>query len=231
MYLWSVRSNTCFVQMAVWNVFPADCGLTSAGDYHLAWLWLKNCYNPYIQYHLTTPSSYPYAMIYMLLLSLFWKGNAVPEAGPDTTPVEDSLTIRILNYEKLKPMLHVENDTTYVVNFWATWCSPCMAEMPYFLALDSLYADKPMKLLLVSLDFKKDYLRKLQPFVKSKGLEDKVVVLEDNNANFWINDIEPSWGGAIPATLVYKNGQRTFFERTFHHVDELKEIVDPYLDR
>ena len=170
-------------------------------------------------------------MIYLLLMSLFWKESAVPEMAPATVPGEDSLTIRVLNYEKLKPLLNIQDDTTYLVNFWATWCSPCMAELPYYLELDSLYADKPLKLLLVSLDFKKDYLRKLQPFVKSMGLEDRVVVLEDNNANFWINDIEPSWGGAIPATLVYKNGERAFFERTFHHVDELKEIVDPYLTR
>jgi thiol-disulfide isomerase/thioredoxin len=169
-------------------------------------------------------------MMNWLLFTLFWHGASFPNVEFSAHVAEDSLTIRILNYEQLKPMLHQDNDTTYVVNFWATWCSPCMAELPYFLELDSLYAGKPMKLVLISLDFKKDYLRKLQPFVKSKNLEDNVVVLEDNNANFWINDIEPSWGGAIPATLVYKGSQRSFYERTFHHVDELKEIVKPYLN-
>jgi thiol-disulfide isomerase/thioredoxin len=145
-------------------------------------------------------------------------------------PAGDSLTVRVLNYDQLRPMLNRENDTTYVVCFWATWCAPCVGEMPYFLALDSMYADQPLQLLLVSLDFKKDYIRKLQPFVEKRKLEDRVVVLEDNNANFWIGDIHPDWSGAIPATLVYKGSTRKFFERTFHHVDELTAIVKPFLN-
>lgn len=178
-------------------------------------------------------------MIYALILSFLWNGMSVAEvpAGQTATAVEDSISIaedslfiRVLNYQQLKPMLHLDNDTTYVVNFWATWCSPCMAELPYFLALDSLYRNYPMKLVLVSLDFKKDYIRKLQPLVRKKKLEDNVVVLEDNNANFWINDIDPTWGGAIPATLVYKGKERTFYEQSFHELDELKEIVKPYLN-
>ncbi len=175
--------------------------------------------------------SYPYGMIYALVMSFLWKGSAM--AAPAMTPAnmgEDSLFIKVLNYDQLKPMLHQDNDTTYVVNFWATWCAPCMEELPYFLALDSLYQNYPMKLVLVSLDFKKDYISKLQPLVRIKKLEDNVVVLEDNNANFWINDIDSSWGGAIPATLVYKGKERAFYGRSFHRLDELKEIVKPYLN-
>jgi hypothetical protein len=82
----------------------------------------------------------------------------------------------------------------------------------------------------VSLDFKKDYLSKLQPFVEKRELESFVMVLEDNRANYWIDDVDPSWSGAIPATLVYRGTQRTFFERTFSHVDELSDIVKPFLN-
>lgn len=142
----------------------------------------------------------------------------------------DSLMIQIVNYDQLKPLLHSDNDTTYVVNFWATWCAPCVKELPYFVSLDSIYGNGPFKLLLVSLDFKKDYLRKLQPFVRERDLEAYVVVLEDNRSNYWIDDIDPSWSGAIPATLVYRGQQRTFFERTFHDVNELNDIVKPFLN-
>jgi thiol-disulfide isomerase/thioredoxin len=171
-------------------------------------------------------------MIYALILSFLWYGPVgvgLPVAAPKAV-TEDSLFIRVLNYEQLKPMLHQDNDTTYVVNFWATWCVPCMEELPYMLELDSVYRNYPMKLLLVSLDFKKDYIRKLQPLVRKKKLEDNVVVLEDNDANFWINDINPAWGGAIPATLVYKGKERTFYEQSFHDLEELKTIVKPYLN-
>lgn len=146
------------------------------------------------------------------------------------TPEPDSLSVQVVNYDELKPLLHSQSDTTYVVNFWATWCAPCVQELPFFLALDSMYQDRPFKLILVSLDFKKDYIRKLEPFVREKEIGGHVVVLEDNRSNFWIGDISPEWSGAIPATLVYRGDQRAFFERTFHHTDELNNLVKPFLN-
>ena len=61
--------------------------------------------------------------------------------------------IRVLDYRQLKPYLEKKNDTTYVVNFWATWCLPCVKEMPYFQKIHDQYAGSGVKVLLVSLDF------------------------------------------------------------------------------
>jgi thiol-disulfide isomerase/thioredoxin len=167
-------------------------------------------------------------LIYSLLLSAF--SPIVQDRSVRPEVAGDSLSVQVLNYDQLKPLLHNGSDTTYVVNFWATWCAPCVQELPFFLELDSMYRDQPFKLILVSLDFKKDYLRKLEPFVREKKIAQYVVVLEDNRANYWIDDIDPSWSGAIPATLVYRADRRAFFERTFHHVNELSTIVKPFLN-
>jgi len=169
------------------------------------------------------------AALLMLLYSVFPSSEDLMYFPSGSN--RDSLSIPVLNYDQLKPMLEADNDTTYVFNFWATWCVPCVKELPYFIQLDSLYGQEPFRLVLVSLDFKKDYLRKLQPFVKEKGLEDHVLILEDNRSNYWIADIDKSWGGSIPATLVIKGKQRSFYERTFHHVDELSDIVKPFLNQ
>ncbi len=172
-------------------------------------------------------------MIFSTFLILwFFVFPAGESVGSAPDPVaKDSLTIQILNYDELKPMLELDNDTTYVYNFWATWCLPCVKELPYFQQLDSIYSDGAFKLVLVSLDFKKDYFRKLQPFVKKRGLGDYVVILEDNRSNYWINDIDSTWGGSIPATLVFRGKERAFFERTFQHLDELSDIVKPFLNQ
>lgn len=169
-------------------------------------------------------------MLYWTIL-MAWLIN--PKVGSATTvsPLEsDSLRVRVMNYDELKPLLHLTNDTTYVVNFWATWCGPCVKELPYFVALDSVYRGQPFKLVLVSLDFKKDYTRKLQPFVDDRNLEAYVVVLEDNRSNYWIDDISTSWSGSIPATLVYRGQERKFYERTFDNLNELNDIVKPFLN-
>jgi thiol-disulfide isomerase/thioredoxin len=171
-------------------------------------------------------------MIYIVILALsFFKLPGWKAEGSTSidTP-KDSLTIQIMDYDELKPLLELNNDTTYVFNFWATWCLPCVKELPYFIQLDSVYREEPFRLVLVSLDFKKDYLRKLQPFVRERGIQEHVIVLEDHRSDYWINDIDRSWGGSIPATLVYKGKKRAFFERTFHHVNELSDIVKPFLN-
>lgn len=168
-----------------------------------------------------------YVLIFSLLSGIF--SNEERRYLNVEAPI-DSMAIRVMDYDQLKPLLNQINDTTYVVNFWATWCAPCVKEIPYFVQLDSIYSNDPFKLVLVSLDFKKDYVRKLMPFVEERKLEDYVLVLEDNRANFWIDDIDQSWSGALPATLVFKGKKRAFYERTFHHVDELNEIIKPFLN-
>lgn len=170
-------------------------------------------------------------MFYLILISvLWWTPPTNVSAVPGAKVESDSLRIRVLNYDALKPLLHQENDTTYVVNFWATWCAPCVKELPYFISLDSMYADQPLKLILVSLDFKKDYIRKLQPFADQHRITDRVVVLEDNRQDYWIGDIAETWSGGLPATLIYRGEKRAFFERTFHSPDELHEIVKPFIN-
>lgn len=155
-------------------------------------------------------------------------GNALGQAGVVRSLWADSLSVPVVDYDALKPMIRPSGDTTYVINFWATWCAPCVQELPYFLALDSAMAGRPFKLLLVSLDFQKDYVRRLEPFVKARQIEPLVVVLDDNRMDYWINDVDPSWSGAIPATLLVRGDRRQFYERTFHHLSELQDIVNTF---
>lgn len=140
----------------------------------------------------------------------------------------DELTI--VDYRGLAPLLHKNNDTTYVVNFWATWCGPCVKELPYFEQLNKEGASKKIKVVLVSLDFSKQYETKLIPFLKKHQLSSQVVVLNDSDSNVWIDKISPDWSGAIPATLVFKGEKREFYEQSFESVDELNAITHNFIN-
>ncbi|SDF18500.1 AhpC/TSA family protein [Ulvibacter litoralis] len=119
------------------------------------------------------------------------------------------------NFDELEPLLNRKDDTTYVVNFWATWCKPCIEELPAFEQLNETYADQKVKVILVSLDFPEKLTSQVIPFIEKNNIQSEVVLLDDTNANRWIPKVSETWSGAIPATLIYKNNERKFYEQSF----------------
>ncbi|GAL66212.1 TlpA family protein disulfide reductase [Jejuia pallidilutea] len=129
--------------------------------------------------------------------------------------LQSNVDLEIYDFEGLKTFLNKKDDKTYVINFWATWCGPCVKELPYFEKLNAEYSSKGVEVILVSLDFPHMYDSKLKPFIEKKDLKSKVIVLNDDDENTWINEIDPSWSGSIPATIIYNKNERKFFERSF----------------
>lgn len=125
--------------------------------------------------------------------------------------------VKSLNYQQLKPYLEKNDDNVYIVNFWATWCGPCVKELPYFEKIKAKYAQKKVKVLLVSLDFPKQVDKKLIPFINNNKIQSDVVLLDDINEDVWIKAIDKSWSGALPATLIYNKNHRKFYEQTFDY--------------
>jgi len=140
------------------------------------------------------------------------------------------IEVTSLDYNQLKPYLERKDDKTYVVNFWATWCAPCVKELPYFEKINKAYANQNVEVLLVSLDFPKQVDKKLIPFIKKRNLQSEVVLLHDTNENVWIPAINENWSGALPATLIYNKNNRKFYEQSFTYEaleNELKIFINP----
>ena len=135
---------------------------------------------------------------------------------------------RVLSFDDLEPHLHLSNDTTYLVNFWATWCTPCVEELPAFEKIAEEYQGMKVKVLLVSLDIPKHLESRLLPFIEKHQIRSEVMVLNDPNANKWIDKVNPEWSGAIPATLIYNKNNRDSHEGSFTY-EELKYNVEQKL--
>ena len=137
--------------------------------------------------------------------------------------------IRVFNFPALdEALLQKQTDSTYVVNFWATWCKPCIKEMPYFEKIASEYAKDKVKVIFVSLDFPDRLGPQVVPFIEKNNIQSEVVLLDDDNANDWIPKVSTEWQGAIPATLIYNQGGRAFYERSFTY-EELENEVKSLL--
>jgi thiol-disulfide isomerase/thioredoxin len=130
------------------------------------------------------------------------------------------------NADKLMARLN-NGDTTYVVNFWATWCGPCVAELPQFTELEHRYQGQKVKVLLVSFDFPDSYPAKLNAYVAKKKLEPEVVWFTESNANEFIPKIDASWSGALPGTMIIKKSAnyKLFLEKPVTAM-EISAIVD-----
>ncbi|WP_035758612.1 TlpA family protein disulfide reductase [Flavobacterium tegetincola] len=147
---------------------------------------------------------------------LFYSPNISAQVAAE--PVNQD--IRVYNFDELEPLLYTNSSKTYIVNFWAMWCGPCIMEMPYFQEYVNQHPE--VELLFVSLDFPKDIEKKLKPFLKKKGITAKVVLLDDADANHWIDEIDPNWSGALPFTIIFNNTNRTYHERSFESLEELE---------
>ena len=133
------------------------------------------------------------------------------------------------SFEELEHIFNYENDTTYVINFWATWCKPCVAELPYFDDLYKEYKQDKLKIILVSLDFPKQIETKLKPFIKNNNVLPEVKMLKDSDINRWGAKVSEEWDGAIPITLIYNKDKRLFVSGELHDYADLKDKVSPLL--
>ena len=143
-------------------------------------------------------------MKYLSILLLFFLLAPLQMAGQDVVKIDTDDLLEILGRK---------NDTTYVVNFWATWCSPCVKEIGYF---EELYQEShggKIKVFLISLDFPDRADRQLLPFLSDKSIEAPVLLMTDLDYNSWIDQVDPGWSGAIPATLIYNRSERIFLEQ------------------
>ncbi|WP_406684386.1 TlpA family protein disulfide reductase [Seonamhaeicola sp. MEBiC1930] len=137
---------------------------------------------------------------------------------------EKDVELEIYDFEGLSSYLNKKDDKVYIINFWATWCAPCVKELPYFEEIGSKYKNENVEIILVSLDFPHLYDSKLKPYIKDKELKSKVVALNDDDMNTWIPKVSEDWSGAIPATVIYKNDKRSFYEKSFTYEELEKEL-------
>lgn len=141
------------------------------------------------------------------------------------TPLTERKKVELLTLEQLQAKaIQQNNDTLYVVNFWATWCKPCVSEMPYFEETNTKFASQKVKVVFVSLNYPRE-MAVVDRFVKEKKIQSDCFLLDAGNPNVWIDKVETNWGGSIPATIMYKNGEKVFFREGEFTQSELDSII------
>jgi thiol-disulfide isomerase/thioredoxin len=140
-------------------------------------------------------------------------------------------SVKEISLLNLQEIFASKESKVNVINFWATWCKPCVEELPGFETLSKIYSFKEVGVTLVSMDFISQ-IDRVNQFVSKYNLVSNVVLLNEPDYNSWINKVEPSWSGALPATLIInmESGERKFFEKSMKP-EELQNEINAFLNK
>ena len=166
------------------------------------------------------------AFPYLLTLALFTsctkktdnitttEGETVTDSLNNTTTspsVKNSApTLKEWSAEKVGNLVAAKNnDTLYVTNFFATWCGPCVRELPHFKNNMDKMKGQPVKFTFVSLDQVDDWAAKVPAFSQEHGISENVILLNGENLglDFFRTNFKKWDGGSIPFTIFSKNGK------------------------
>ncbi len=137
--------------------------------------------------------------------------------------------IEKIGIPELEKILTSPADELHVVNFWATWCPPCVTELPYFEKLAGEFQGKGVKFILISLDFPSQIETKLIPFLKKNKITADVRVMTNLDYNSWIEKVDTGWQGNIPVTLFFNNSKKIKYLHASEVTEkELRDLITKY---
>ena len=123
--------------------------------------------------------------------------------------IQSDLKFKIIQQSDLNKIIQKNKKDIKIINFWATWCVPCVKELPIFEKIN----DENIQVHLISLDFKTNYETKVSNMIEKKNLKSAVYWLNESDLNSFYPTIDKNWKGSIPATLiVFPNGKTKFHQ-------------------
>ncbi len=136
------------------------------------------------------------------------------------------------NFSELEERIaQAKGNTLLVINFWATYCPPCVKELAYFEQLHEKYAGPDFEVILVSLDLKSRIEKTLIPFLHKQRLKPELILLGDQYPEDWIPKLSPDWDGTIPVTLLVRGNEREFHHGDFEHLKDLEDFITRFFER
>lgn len=135
--------------------------------------------------------------------------------------------IRLVNDAALLKRFN-EGEKPRIINFWATWCKPCMEEMPHFVKADSIFGHQ-LDFVFVSFDRVKDTARVAQKIAEYKIPGEHLLIQTHDMGNF-IDAVDTSWGGALPTTWIAHEQYRIARQEAFEQFTDLRRFIETYLN-
>lgn len=166
-------------------------------------------------------------MLVFISCSTSSQENQAKNTVIESTKLEANAIPKV-DFSEIEKILSIKDDTLRVINFWATWCKPCVEELPILEQLSKENQDEAFSMYYISLDFPNQIETKLIPFLKENPLHGEVIVLDDPDANTWIDKVDSNWSGAIPATIINKGENHNFHEGKLNSYEDIQKLITQF---
>ena len=133
------------------------------------------------------------------------------------------------NFARIASLFRQNSDTTYLVNFWATWCKPCREEIGYLQQLAQEDHPKPLEIVLVSLDQETGAIERIPSLLTELAPDLSSIVLTDTSDATWGPTIDRVWSGSLPTTIIYRGQLRYVYRRAFNTYTDLDRAMEPMM--
>jgi thiol-disulfide isomerase/thioredoxin len=134
------------------------------------------------------------------------------------------------DYAEVADLFAQRNDTTYLINFWATWCKPCIEELPLLEQVQQEYADDGLRVILVILDTKPEAIDRIPDFLARQQVSLPTIVLTDEGRE-WKRQLDQHWSGDLPTSFIYRKSLRYVYRRNFRTLLDVRQAVSPLIVR
>ncbi len=133
--------------------------------------------------------------------------------------------------DDVKALMDASKGKVVLLNFWATWCKPCIKEFPELVKLYNNYKDKGFTIVFISADVPEEIKTKVVPFLKTQGVDFLTYYNGFDNPEDLINFIDKNWQGAIPSTYIYdKDGKMESSMLGSKKYEDFESLITKYLN-
>jgi thiol-disulfide isomerase/thioredoxin len=141
--------------------------------------------------------------------------------------IQGNLEVSEITIDELNDIIKTREGKVLLINIWATWCVPCKEEFPDLIKIADKYGEQ-IELIGISIDFTDEVESKIIPFLSELQPNFDNYVNIENDAEKFINNLNPKWSGAIPASFFYDSDGKQFLfyegKMTFKEI-ETKALI------
>ncbi len=146
---------------------------------------------------------------------------------------KEPVTLDTIGVEGIKNLISNNSDKLRLINVWATWCGPCVAEFSEFITMNRMYRRRDFEFISISAD-DPDNKNKVLKFLQKEQASATNYLFNNDDKYKLIEAIDSKWEGALPYTLLVEPGGKIVYARQgqIDPAQVKKKIVDnPYIGR